>query len=90
MIGTRLKPEVMDEYNRTSCLENTRRNVIDGVMEWVADDSNKAKKVLWVYGLAGTGKSTLSTTIAQIMRRLNRLDAFFFFNRDIPQRNSTT
>ena len=52
MMGTRLKPEVMDEYNRTSCLENTRRNVIDGVMEWIADDSNKAKKVLWVYGLA--------------------------------------
>jgi hypothetical protein len=90
MMGTRLKPEVMDEYNRTSCLENTRRNVIDGVMEWIANGSNKAKKVLWVYGLAGTGKSTLSTTIAQIMRRLNRLGAFFFFNRDISQRNSTT
>ena len=35
-------------------------------------------------------KSTLSTTIAQIMRRLHRLGAFFFFNRDIPQRNSAT
>jgi hypothetical protein len=85
-----LKPEVMDEYNRTPCLENTRRNIINDVMEWIANDSNEAKKVLWVYGLAGTGKSTLSTTIAQIMRRLHRLGAFFFFNRDIPQRNFST
>jgi hypothetical protein len=80
----------MAEYNRTSCLENTRHNIINDIMEWIADDSNEAKKVLWVYGLAGTGKSTLSTTIAQIMRRLHRLGGFFFFNRDIPQRNSAT
>jgi hypothetical protein len=80
----------MDEYNRTPCLENTRRNVINDIMEWIANDSNDSRKVLWVYGLAGTGKSTLSTTIAQIMRRLHRLGAFFFFNRDIPQRNFAT
>ena len=80
----------MDEYNRTPCLKKTRRNVISDIMGWISDDSNEAKKVLWVYGLAGTGKSTLSTTIAQIMRRLHRLGAFFFFNRDIPQRNFAT
>jgi hypothetical protein len=85
-----LKPEDMDEYNRTPCLKNTRRNVINDIMEWIADDSNDAKKVLWVHGLAGTGKSTLSNTIARIMRSLHRLDAFFFFNRDIPQRNFAT
>jgi WD40 repeat protein len=80
----------MDEYNRTLCLENTRRNVINDIMEWIEDDSNDSRKVLWVYGLAGSGKSTLSTTIAQIMRRIHRLGAFFFFNRDIPQRNFAT
>ena len=85
-----LKPEHMDEFSRTPCLEGTRRNVINEVMEWFADDSNEAKKVLWVYGLAGTGKSVLSTTIAQITRRLHRLGAFFFFNRDMPQRNFAT
>ena len=85
-----LKPEEMDEYNRTPCLQNTRRNVIKDVMEWIADDSNEAKKVLWVHGLAGTGKSTLSNTIAGIMDNLHRLGAFFFFNRDIPQRSFAT
>ena len=85
-----LKPEVMDRYNRTPCLENTRRNVINDIMEWIADDSNEVKKVLWVYGMADTGKSTLSTSIADIMHKLRRLGAFFFFNRDIPQRNFAT
>src|SRR6266576_4560493 len=85
-----LKPEDMDEYNRTPCLENTRHNVINDVKKWIADDLNEGKKVLWIYGMAGTGKSTLSTTISQIMRGLHRLGAFFFFNRDIPQRNFAT
>ena len=80
----------MDGYNRTPCLKNTRRNVITDVMEWISDDSNEAKKILWVHGLAGTGKSTLSNTIAEIMNNLHRLGAFFFFNRDIPQRNFAT
>jgi hypothetical protein len=85
-----LKPEDMIEYNRATCLENTRLNVIKDIMEWIGDDSKDRKNVLWVYGLAGTGKSTLSTTIAGIMRGLHRLGAFFFFNRDIPQRNFAT
>ena len=85
-----LKPEIMDEYNRTPCLKNTRRNIINDIMTWIANDSNEGKTVLWVYGVAGTGKGTLSTTIAQIMRKLHRLGAFFFLNRDIPQRNFAT
>ena len=78
------------DSKRTCCLENTRRNVISDIMKWIADDSIEAKKVLWIHGLAGTGKSTLSTTIAQIMSSLHRLGAFFFFSRDIPQRDSGT
>ena len=80
----------MEEYKRTTCLPNTRLNVKKDIMEWIADGSDDAKKVLWVYGLAGTGKSTLSTTIAQITREVHRLGAFFFFNRDIPQGNFAT
>ena len=85
-----LKPEVMDRCNRKLCLENTRQNVINDIMEWVADSSSEPKKVLWVHGLAGTGKSTLSNTIAEITDNLHRLGAFFFFNRDIPQSNFAT
>ena len=85
-----LKPEVMDRCNRKLCLENTRQMIINDIMEWIADDSSEAKKVLWIHGLAGTGKSTLSNTIAEITDNLHRLGAFFFFNRDVPQSNFAT
>jgi hypothetical protein len=80
----------MDEYNHTTCLPNTRLNVIKDIMEWIADDLDDWKRVLWVYGLSGTEKSTLSTMIAQIMRGLRCLGAFFFFDHDIPQRSFAT
>ena len=80
----------MDGSKLTPCLENTRRDIINDVMQWIADDPNETKKVLWVHGLAGTGKSTLSTTIAQNMHSLHRLGAFFLFNRDIPSRGPGT
>ena len=39
----------MNDTNRTPCLKNTRRNVTDDILNWIADDSNEAKMVLWVY-----------------------------------------
>jgi hypothetical protein len=84
-----LKPEEMDPMD-AFCVGNTRRNIINDIMAWTADDSTDAKKVLWIYGLAGTGKSTLSSTIARNMHSLRRLGAFFIFNRDKPLKDSRT
>ena len=80
----------MQEYNRTTCLDNTRLDVIKFIIDWIADESDDRKRVLWLNGLAGSGKSTLSTTIALTMRDLHLLGAFFFFDRDIPERNAPT
>jgi NACHT domain len=80
----------MQEYNRTTCLDNTRLDVIKFIIDWIADESDDRKRVLWLNGLAGSGKSTLSTTIASTMRDLHLLGAFFFFDRDIPERNAST
>jgi hypothetical protein len=80
----------MNETNQTPCLKNTRRNITDDILNWMSDVSNEAKKVLWVSSLARTGKSTLSTTIAQMMHSHHRLGAFFFFSCDTPQRTSET
>ena len=65
-------------------------DVIKLIMDWIADKSNDQKRVLWLNGLAGSGKSTLSTTIALTMRDLHLLGAFFFFDRDILERNAPT
>ena len=85
-----LDPVKMNEYNRKCCLPTTRLDVIKSISDWITDESTERKNVLWLYGLAGSGKSTLSTTIAWMMRDLHRLGGFFFFDHDIPERNSAT
>jgi len=85
-----LKPVEMNEYSRKNCLPTTRLDIIKSIIEWITDESRERKSVLWLYGLAGSGKSTLSTTIAWMMRDLYQLGAFFFFDRDIPERNPAT
>ncbi|KIM76715.1 hypothetical protein PILCRDRAFT_796979 [Piloderma croceum F 1598] len=47
-------------------------------------------RTLWLYGLAGSGKSTLSTTIANIFNELGQLGAFLFFDRDVTERSDPT
>ena len=89
MLST-LKWVEMPEHSRTTCLDGTRLDVIKLIMDWIVDESNDQKRVLWLNGLAGSGKSTLSTTIALTMRDLHLLGAFFFFDRDIPERNAPT
>lgn len=85
-----LNPVAINEYDRSPCLPKTRLDVIKSVTEWIVDESNDRKQVLWLNGVAGSGKSTLSTTIAHLIRDLHRLGAFFFFDRDIPERNAAT
>jgi hypothetical protein len=85
-----LKPVEMNEYDRKSCLSTTGLDVIKSIIDWVTDESTERKSVLWLYGLAGSGKSTLSTTIAWMMRDLQRQGAFFFFDHDVPARNAAT
>jgi hypothetical protein len=48
------------------------------------------QNVLWLHGPAGSGKSTVATTIANVTRDLGRLGAFVFFNRRIAARNDPT
>ena len=79
----------MDEYDRPKCLPKTRYEVVKFITQWISNEPG-GKNVLWLYGMAGSGKSTLSTTIAEILRNVRRLGAFFFFNRDIPERNAAT
>jgi NACHT domain len=86
----KLKPDEINEFDRSPCLPTTRLDVIKSVTEWLVDESKDRRQVLWLNGLAGSGKSTLSTTIAHLMRDLRRLGAFFFFDRDIPERNAAT
>jgi hypothetical protein len=82
-----LKPAEMDNTSdRTECLPSTRQDILCHIMDWVTSTSD-SQNVFWLYGLAGSGKSTLSTTVASYFRGIGRLGAFIFFDRSFPERS---
>src|ERR1700685_2123868 len=81
-----LRPAHMDASDRTECLPGTRAEVIQFITDWATAPVRK-QNILWVYGLAGGGESTLATTMANKFRRMGRLGAFLFFDRDVAERS---
>lgn len=67
-----------------SCLPGTRVEVLEEIQEWI--DGDNMKKLYWLNGMAGTGKSTIALTLARTYKHMVeeknvRLGATFFFSR---------
>lgn len=78
----RLKPAIVDSSSRPECLPGTRVELLDFITDWLMAPSAGQENVLWLNGVAGSGKSTISTTIAQRFLALRRRGAFLHFNRN--------
>jgi hypothetical protein len=50
---------------RTVCTPGTRVHVLDDITRWTNDASSKDQTVYWLFGPAGSGKSTIAFTIAR-------------------------
>ncbi|KAJ7107835.1 hypothetical protein C8R44DRAFT_986937 [Mycena epipterygia] len=77
----KLNPVDMNATSRPFCLPGTRRKILDYITEWLSIPSNSGN-VFWLSGVAGSGKSTISTTVSESFRGLERLGAFLFFDRN--------
>ncbi|KAL6790916.1 hypothetical protein J3E68DRAFT_443164 [Trichoderma sp. SZMC 28012] len=76
-----------NKQHAPSCLENTRVQVLSQIRSWIDDDGEK--RIYWLRGMAGTGKTTISMTIAREYYRKGRLGASFFFSRSSGDLSST-
>jgi len=76
------------EWKKGRCYPDTRQTVITFITNWLSDNTTHEKPVTWLHGLAGSGKSTIATTIAEDMLNRGQLGAFFYFDRDQPGRNA--
>ncbi|KAH7111896.1 hypothetical protein B0J13DRAFT_516027 [Dactylonectria estremocensis] len=74
-----------EEHNPT-CLQDTRVDLLRQIHEWANDPC--AKAIFWLNGMAGTGKSTISRTVARSFDRSGYLGASFFFKRGEADRGS--
>jgi hypothetical protein len=68
------------------CHEDTRTNLLNEITRWAHDPHGKG--IFWLKGMAGTGKSTISRTIAMNFANSNELGASFFFKRGEKDRGN--
>ncbi|KAJ7432549.1 hypothetical protein B0H11DRAFT_793492 [Mycena galericulata] len=62
------------------CHPDTRIAVQNTIQAW-ADESDQASRVMWLYGPAGAGKSSIAQTMAEKWAAEDALVATFFFAR---------
>ena len=71
-----------DSYSnqhKDECLPGTRTDIFSRIREWAR--SPQGKGIFWLSGIAGTGKSTISRTMAKSFSEAQSLGASFFFER---------
>jgi hypothetical protein len=73
-----------DDGNCRGCLKGTREGVLVEIEHWTEDFD--MSPVHWLNGLAGTGESTITQTIAERLFADGRLGASFFCSRDFRDR----
>ncbi|KAJ5376499.1 hypothetical protein N7509_013385 [Penicillium cosmopolitanum] len=66
-----------EEYQE--CLQETRTELLKDIRSWATDPDRKA--VFWLQGMAGTGKSTVSRTVARWLDGEGLLGGSFFFKK---------
>ncbi|KAJ5211729.1 NACHT and WD40 domain protein [Penicillium cinerascens] len=68
----------MDQHE-DECLPGTRTELRRQIAAWAV--SPQGKCIFWLNGMAGTGKSTISRTVAKSLKQAKVLGASFFFKR---------
>jgi hypothetical protein len=67
------------EQHNSGCLKNIRVALLAQIAAWIEDEN--AKTIFWLNGMAGTGKSTISRTVAASAQGRDKLGATFFFKQ---------
>jgi hypothetical protein len=77
----------MDQHE-DECLPGTREDLLHKIEQWAILPEGKC--MFWLNGLAGTGKSTISRTVASMFQKQRLLGASFFFKRGEGDRGNAT
>ena len=67
-------------------MKGTRRDILLQLENWLKDEQDK--HVFWLNSLAGTGKSTIAQTFAEMGFADGKLGASFFCSRDFNERSN--
>ena len=74
-----MNPFNLTGEDRLRCLGNTREHTLQSIDEWVGAEGHP--NILFLVGAAGTGKSTIATTVAMKYQEIGQLGCYMFFLR---------
>jgi hypothetical protein len=76
-----------DVQDNPKCLEGTRVGIRGEITAWA--DGMTSEPIFWLFGPAGTGKSTIARTLADSFKERGQLAAGYFFKRGHKAQNGT-
>ncbi|KAJ7432942.1 hypothetical protein FB451DRAFT_1476845 [Mycena latifolia] len=87
------KKAAFNSKERDSCSDSTRENILSNIVEWIYNDHSTTPscqehtadaRIFWINGSAGTGKTTIASTVAKQCWDSDPkiLGASFFCSRD--------
>lgn len=81
-----LQPADMDAGYREGCLPGTRVDILQHLFTSLINP-NPGPSIIWLRGMAGSGKSTILNSVARLSSELHRGGAFLFWDRNDPLSN---
>ena len=66
-----VREAVYDAQQRTGCMQGTRIDVLDHIIRWIMDP--KSQPIFWLGGMAGTGKTSIASSICELVRADDKL-----------------
>ncbi|KAK6500285.1 hypothetical protein TWF481_010630 [Arthrobotrys musiformis] len=76
------------DRHEPECLPGTRIELRKRIADWLNSPHGQGECLFWLSGVAGTGKSTISRTIARDLKDNGQLVASFFFRRGEKDRGN--
>ncbi|KAK3326719.1 hypothetical protein B0H66DRAFT_637950 [Apodospora peruviana] len=70
---------ILTEEHNARCHPDTRTELLGQIQNWA--NNPQAESIFWLNGMAGTGNSTISRTVAESFADSGLLGASFFFKR---------
>ncbi|KIK23227.1 hypothetical protein PISMIDRAFT_63421, partial [Pisolithus microcarpus 441] len=64
------------------CLEGTRTEILQYIIDWITEPQAEPRRIMWLQGQAGRGKSAIAHTIAAWIKDAGGLGSCFCFARD--------
>jgi nucleoside-triphosphatase THEP1 len=74
------------DQSKSLCAPDTRVEIQRDILEWLSPQPGTNERIFWITGIAGSGKSTLSATLVDNLRKEHTpVAAQFFISRNIPE-----